>query len=77
MQIVLGQKIEARRRHFKVTQQELATRCGVSRAHIAKIETDGDLPSISLLKTIMIELAMPEYMHLAQVLYSKEDVCEK
>jgi transcriptional regulator with XRE-family HTH domain len=40
----LGQYISTRRRHMRLTQEELADKIGVSKSAIAKWETDGGLP---------------------------------
>ena len=40
----LGQYISARRKHMRLTQEELADKVGVSKSAIAKWETDGGLP---------------------------------
>ncbi len=40
----LGKFIAKRRRFLRLTQEELATRIGVSKSAIAKWETDGGLP---------------------------------
>lgn len=42
--ISLGQYISARRKHMRLTQEELADKVGVSKSAIAKWETDGGLP---------------------------------
>ncbi len=42
--ISLGQYISTRRKHMRLTQEELADKVGVSKSAIAKWETDGGLP---------------------------------
>lgn len=42
--IRLGQYISARRKHMRLTQEELADKVGVSKSAIAKWETNGGLP---------------------------------
>ena len=48
----LGQFISKRRKHMKLTQEELAGRVGVSKSAIAKWETDGGLPDRDNLKRL-------------------------
>ena len=40
----LGRYISARRKHMRLTQEELADKVGVSKSAVAKWETDGGLP---------------------------------
>ena len=40
----LGHFISLRRKHMRLTQEELAEKVGVSKSAIAKWETDGGLP---------------------------------
>lgn len=40
----MGQRVRALRKARNLTQVELAAETELSRAHLAKIETDGDLP---------------------------------
>ena len=42
--VSLGNYISTRRKHMRLTQEELADRVGVSKSAIAKWETDGGLP---------------------------------
>ncbi len=48
----LGQFISKRRKHMRLTQEELAGRVGVSKSAIAKWETDGGLPDRDNLKRL-------------------------
>lgn len=48
----LGQYISARRKHMRLTQEELADKVGVSKSAIAKWETDGGLPDRDNLRRI-------------------------
>ena len=48
----LGRFIAKRRRHMRLTQQELAERIGVSKSAIAKWETDGGIPDRDNLKKL-------------------------
>jgi transcriptional regulator with XRE-family HTH domain len=48
----LGQFISTRRKHMRLTQEELADQVGVSKSAIAKWETDGGLPDRDNLRRI-------------------------
>ena len=48
----LGQFISIRRKHMRLTQEELAEKIGVSKSAVAKWETDGGLPDRDNLKRI-------------------------
>ena len=48
----LGQYISVRRKHMRLTQEELADKVGVSKSAIAKWETDGGLPDRDNLRRI-------------------------
>ncbi len=48
----LGQFISMRRKHMRLTQEELAEKIGVSKSAVAKWETDGGLPDRDNLKRI-------------------------
>ncbi len=48
----LGQYISRRRKHMRLTQEELADKVGVSKSAIAKWETDGGLPDRDNLRRI-------------------------
>lgn len=48
----IGQKIKQRRKEMDLTQQELAKRTNLSRSHIASIENNTYVPSISTLVLI-------------------------
>lgn len=48
----LGQFISLRRKHMRLTQEELAEKVGVSKSAIAKWETDGGLPDRDNLRRI-------------------------
>lgn len=50
--ISLGQYISTRRKHMRLTQEELADKVGVSKSAIAKWETDGGLPDRDNLRRI-------------------------
>ncbi len=50
--ISLGQYIATRRKHMRLTQEELADKVGVSKSAIAKWETDGGLPDRDNLKRL-------------------------
>ena len=54
----LGAKIKASREKIGLSQLSLSRSCLVSRAHIAKIESEGYLPSISILVKIFAILNM-------------------
>ncbi len=47
-----GHFIAARRKHLRLTQEELAARIGVSKSAIAKWEVDGGLPDRDNLKKL-------------------------
>ncbi len=42
------------RNELNLTQQELATRCGISRQQISRIECEGDIPSIETIRKIAL-----------------------
>ena len=48
----LGHFISLRRKHMRLTQEELAEKVGVSKSAIAKWETDGGLPDRDNLRRI-------------------------
>ncbi len=48
----LGRFIALRRRHMRLTQQELAEKIGVSKSAVAKWETDGGIPDRDNLKKL-------------------------
>ncbi len=48
----LGVFISKRRKHMKLTQEELAAKVGVSKSAIAKWETDGGIPDRDNLKRL-------------------------
>ncbi len=48
----LGQFISLRRKHLRLTQEELGIRIGVSKSAIAKWETNGGLPDRDNLKRL-------------------------
>ncbi len=60
--ISLGQYISTRRKHMRLTQEELADKVGVSKSAIAKWETDGGLPDRDNLRRIaeVMEVSVDE-----------------
>ncbi len=58
----LGQYISTRRKHMRLTQEELADKVGVSKSAIAKWETDGGLPDRDNLRRIaeVMEVSVDE-----------------
>lgn len=54
----LGQYISARRKHMRLTQEELADKVGVSKSAIAKWETNGGLPDRDNLRRISEVMAV-------------------
>ena len=58
----LGQYISTRRKHMRLTQEELADKVGVSNSAIAKWETDGGLPDRDNLRRIaeVMEVSVDE-----------------
>ena len=58
----LGQYIATRRKHMRLTQEELADKVGVSKSAIAKWETDGGLPDRDNLRRIaeVMEISVDE-----------------
>lgn len=50
--ILIGKEISAKRNQLKLTQQEAAYKCGLSRSYLADIETGRYCPSIKSLVSI-------------------------
>lgn len=65
----LGKQIQAARRFRKMTQQQLAEECGVTRQFITHIETERANPSIRMLQRITTILGC----RLAIILSSPEE----
>ena len=55
----IGQKIKQHRRSAKLTQEELATKTGIQRANIARIEAGKHSPSLETLEKISQAFNMP------------------
>lgn len=66
----LGKQIQAARRFRKMTQQQLADECGVTRQFITHIETERAVPSIHTLQRITTVLGC----RLAIILSTPEEV---
>ncbi len=58
---MFGDLIKNKRKKLRITQQELAIRASVSRANIAKIETNKYLPSILLCRRLFLVLGMNKF----------------
>ena len=54
----IGDRVRKRRKHLKVTQQELAEAIGVTPQHISAIEQDKREPSLDSLPRLAVELGV-------------------
>jgi transcriptional regulator with XRE-family HTH domain len=57
----IGDRVRKRRKHLKVTQQELAEAIGVTPQHISAIEQDRREPSLDSLARLAVELGVTGY----------------
>jgi len=55
----IGKKIQKRRKQMELTQEELASMIGVSRAYMGYIEQGRNAPSLEVLEKIAKRLKMP------------------
>ncbi len=56
LNVTLGQKIKALRKHKKLSQEELATEVGINANHLSRLERGVFQPSVDVLKRLAVTL---------------------
>lgn len=74
----IGQKIKACRLQLGLTQEELASRCDLTKGYISQLENDISSPSISTLEDILsvLGVSLPQFFaeqKEEQIVFSKDD----